>query len=119
MHEPIIVPRLNENDDDVQLVEFLVSGGKHVERDDPLFLVETSKAIVEITAEREGYVHWLTDAGREVPMPSTIGLIGDSLEELREVAATLESDLPAASAASVVSSSLSFSTFFRTSGDSS
>ena len=100
MHEPIIVPRLNENDDDVQLVEFLVSGGKHVERDDPLFLVETSKAIVEITAEREGYVHWLTDAGREVPMPSTIGLIGDSLEELRQVAATLESDLPAASAAS-------------------
>ena len=69
-----------------------------MERNDPSFPVETSKSAGEIPAEREGYVHWLTDAGREVPMPSTIGLIGDSHEELQYAAATIEPDLRATSA---------------------
>ena len=95
MLSSIVVPKLNENDDVVQLLELLVPEGGHVEVDERLFTVETSKASVDVVAEKTGYVHWVSQAGDTVPMPSTIGFIGASIEEAQ--AATLGSDEVSAS----------------------
>ena len=104
MSSPILVPKLNENDDAVQLLELLVPEGGHVEVDEPFFTVETSKASVDIIAENAGYVHWVSQAGDTVPMPSTIGFIGASVEEAK--AATLGSEVALGSPIAPVGESL-------------
>ena len=57
---PIVVPKLNENDDEVIVVE-LADG--YVEPGQALFSVETSKAVQEVEAEAAGFVLW-NAAGR-------------------------------------------------------
>lgn len=78
------VPKLNENDDTVLILDLCVPEGGRVQKDQPLFVVETSKAAVEVPAEQEGYLHWLVKEGQTVPMRSTIAFIGETIEELQD-----------------------------------
>ncbi len=49
-------PRVNNNDDIVQVIAFRVGVGDFVKQGDIILDVETDKAIVEVAAENEGYV---------------------------------------------------------------
>lgn len=49
-------PRVNNNDDIVQVIAFRVGVGDFVKQGDIVLDVETDKAIVEVTAENDGYV---------------------------------------------------------------
>ena len=51
------VIRANANEDQLQLIEVHVADGQKVAKGDLLFILETSKAAVEIEAPAAGYVH--------------------------------------------------------------
>ncbi len=70
MATPIVVPKLNENDDEVIVVE--LSQG-YVASGQALFAVETSKAVEEVEAETSGFVLWGVRVADRVGVLSEIG----------------------------------------------
>src|ERR1700675_2748543 len=56
MPSPLYVPRVNNNDDSVRDVELRVKEGEFVQRGQMLGAVETDKAVLDVPAERDGYV---------------------------------------------------------------
>ncbi|WP_436760712.1 2-oxo acid dehydrogenase subunit E2 [Streptosporangium sp. V21-05] len=57
----IHVPKLNNNDTEYQIVEWLVGNGKPVIAGEPIAVLETSKAADELEAEETGYLHHAAD----------------------------------------------------------
>ena len=78
MATPIVVPKLNENDDEVVVVE-LADG--YVAAGDPLLSVETSKAVQEVEAETAGFVLWRTEVGERVDVLAEVGWLFATEEE--------------------------------------
>ena len=82
MPYPLHAPRVNNNDDIVQVVELGVKEGDFVKGGDVLAAVETDKAIVEVEAERDGYVlKILPELDEKVAVGSVMIWLGDSPEE--------------------------------------
>ena len=79
----IRVPQLGVNDQSARVVVWLVEDGGYCEKDEAVCEVETTKATIEIPAERSGIVLHLFRAGDELEIGQTIGLIGDNIELLR------------------------------------
>jgi acetyltransferase-like isoleucine patch superfamily enzyme len=78
MPTPIVVPKLNENDDEVVVVE-LTNG--YVQPGQPLFSVETSKAVQEVEAEGAGFVLWAAQVGDRVAVLAELGWLFATEEE--------------------------------------
>jgi acetyltransferase-like isoleucine patch superfamily enzyme len=78
MPGPIVVPKLNENDDEVIVVE-LADG--YVQSGEPLFSVETSKAVQEVEAEAAGFVLWNAQVGERVGVLAELGWLFATEEE--------------------------------------
>jgi acetyltransferase-like isoleucine patch superfamily enzyme len=78
MPTPIVVPKLNENDDEVIVVE-LADG--YVSAGQALFSVETSKAVQEVEAETAGFVLWSAQVGDRVDVLAELGWIFATEEE--------------------------------------
>src|SRR5664279_3014482 len=70
MAVPVYVPRVNNNDDQVKLVELRVAVGNRVAAAQVIASVETDKAVVEVEAPVDGYV--LAVCG-EVDTPLEVG----------------------------------------------
>jgi pyruvate dehydrogenase E2 component (dihydrolipoamide acetyltransferase) len=78
----VIMPDLGATGSDVTLMRWLVEPGKKVRAGQPLFLVETDKATVEVEAFREGFVRRImVEAGDTVSLGSLVALIADSMDE--------------------------------------
>ena len=71
----IIVPQINVNETTVYVVEWLVSDGASVKAGESVVAVETSKAVVEVEAEADGYLRQGADVGVEVAIGATVGWI--------------------------------------------
>jgi len=56
MPSPLHVPRVNNNDDSVRIVDLGVKEGDFVTRGQIIGAVETDKAVLDVPAERDGYV---------------------------------------------------------------
>ncbi|MBF0153478.1 MAG: hypothetical protein HQL64_07045 [Magnetococcales bacterium] len=82
---PIVIPRLNDNDDFVTLLEWLVPAGSFVSAGDPLYCVETTKAAVDLQAEGAGYLHPLAEPGRELAVGAVVGHLTASRDEVVSV----------------------------------
>jgi acetyltransferase-like isoleucine patch superfamily enzyme len=78
MATPIVVPKLNENDDEVVVVE-LADG--YVQPGQALFSVETSKAVQEVEAEAAGFVLWNAQVGDRVGVLAELGWLFATEEE--------------------------------------
>jgi acetyltransferase-like isoleucine patch superfamily enzyme len=78
MPTAIVVPKLNENDDEVVVVE-LADG--YVQPGQALFSVETSKAVQEVEAEAAGFVLWSAQVGDRVSVLSELGWLFATEEE--------------------------------------
>jgi acetyltransferase-like isoleucine patch superfamily enzyme len=78
MATPIVVPKLNENDDEVVVVE-LADG--YVQPGEALFSVETSKAVQEVEAEAAGFVLWNAQVGDRVAVLAELGWLFATEEE--------------------------------------
>ena len=59
----VLVPREIVNDDCVTLVRWLVSRGDRVRQGQALAEIETSKAVLEVEAEQDGYIELLASEG--------------------------------------------------------
>jgi pyruvate dehydrogenase E2 component (dihydrolipoamide acetyltransferase) len=77
----VIIPRYNVNDETVEVLEWLVSPGQLVEKDQPLVEIETSKSTMQIEAPAAGYVHRLCEPGTCVSVGGTIGYVTSESHE--------------------------------------
>lgn len=79
----IIVPPLSQTMDSVLLVEWLKAVGDEVVKGEPLFVIETDKAHLEIEAPASGVLQEvLAEAGSEVAVRSSIGVIASPDEAM-------------------------------------
>ncbi|HET8741976.1 MAG TPA: biotin/lipoyl-containing protein, partial [Gaiella sp.] len=85
--------REDANSESALLAEWLVEDRAAVRKGQPVCVVETSKASVELEAEGDGTLVQLVSAGLEVELGSSIGLIAQSDRDL-EAAATRLSAAP-------------------------
>lgn len=82
MPYPLHAPRVNNNDDIVQVVELNVNEGDFVKGGDLVAAVETDKAIVELEADRDGYVlRILPELDEKVAVGSVVIWLGDFPDE--------------------------------------
>jgi pyruvate dehydrogenase E2 component (dihydrolipoamide acetyltransferase) len=78
----IVIPDLGATGGDVTLEEWFVEPGQEVTAGQPLFIVATDKASVEVEAFRGGFIRVLqADVGQSLPIGSVVALLADSLEE--------------------------------------
>jgi len=78
----VVIPDLGATGDDVVLNKWLVKHGDLVKAGEPLFLVETDKALVEVEAFRDGYIREiLVSEESEIPVGEAVAIIADSMEE--------------------------------------
>ena len=77
------VPRTTLTDEAVELIEWYVSDEAQVEAGEPLCLVESSKASIEIVSEQSGFVKILAFAGQRVPIRLPLCAIYSSLNEMQ------------------------------------
>lgn len=80
-------PRINTNDDQVQLVAWRVAPGDHVEAGEEMADVETTKAVVAVEAERSGYVSPLVAVGEIVAVGAPLAWIADTADAVLSVPA--------------------------------
>ena len=82
MATPLHAPRVNNNDDIVQVIAFRVGVGDYIEKGDIVLDVETDKAIVEVAAENDGYViKLMCEVDDRVAVGSILLWQGSSLDE--------------------------------------
>ena len=78
MPSPLYVPRVNNNDDSVRVVELRVKEGEFVKRGQILGAVETDKAVLDVPAECDGYVlKILGRSGETASVGSVLLWLGD------------------------------------------
>lgn len=76
----IRVPKLNSNDAEYVLLEWLADEGSQVRPGDPLVLLETSKAVEELTGEHEGLLQRFVPEGGSCTPGQLIGRVGEARE---------------------------------------
>jgi pyruvate/2-oxoglutarate dehydrogenase complex dihydrolipoamide acyltransferase (E2) component len=70
---PLRAPRVNNNDDIVEVVALRVAVGDHVKKGEVVLDVETDKAVVEVAAEEDGYVlKLMASLNEKVPVGSVL-----------------------------------------------
>ncbi len=85
MATDIIVPPLSQTMDSVVLVEWLKAEGDKVAKGEPLFVIETDKANLDIEAPAGGVLRQVwAQPGEAIAVRATIGLIADVGGELPE-----------------------------------
>ena len=89
MANPIHVPRVNNNDDEVKLVSLRVAVGEKIARGQLVAEVETDKAVVEVEAPSDGFVLGiLANVDDVIAVGSVLLWIGERADEPIPVAAT-------------------------------
>jgi pyruvate dehydrogenase E2 component (dihydrolipoamide acetyltransferase) len=79
MSVPIIIPDLGATGGDVVLAEWFVKEGDRVHEGQPLFAVETDKAVSNVEAFCHGYLeHILVAAGETVDIGATVATLTES-----------------------------------------
>ena len=82
MPSAIHVPRVNNNDDEVKLSGLLIAVGDRVAKGQTVAQVETDKAVVDVEAEREGFVLALGGSVDDtVRVGSVLAWIGATADE--------------------------------------
>lgn len=81
------VPKLNANDTTYTLVEWLAADGEWIDKDEPVAVVETSKAAEELATEQGGYLRTLLDTGTECEYGQVIARLFETAEEHAAAAA--------------------------------
>ncbi|MEP6755615.1 MAG: biotin/lipoyl-containing protein [Chthonomonadales bacterium] len=72
----IKIPQLGEGLQEARLVQFLKQPGDHVKRDEPIYEMETDKAVMEIESPAEGVLGaWTAAVDDILPIGATIGHI--------------------------------------------
>ena len=78
----LTIPREEVNDERVLLVEWYVEDEGFVGEGGKLYLIETSKSVVQVDASTSGYVRREVDAGLEVAVGARVAWLAKSLDSL-------------------------------------
>lgn len=82
MISEIVMPNLGATGGDVMLDDWLVKPGEGVKAGQPLFVVTTDKATVEVESFRAGVLREIrVQAGEMVPLGTVVALLSDSMQE--------------------------------------
>ncbi|HUF02200.1 MAG TPA: biotin/lipoyl-containing protein [Gaiellaceae bacterium] len=95
----IVLTREDANTEYALLAEWLVEDRSEVARDQPVCVVETTKATVEVEAPGAGTIVQLYAEGVEVELGKTIAYVAESAEELARIGESRERDASADPAA--------------------
>jgi pyruvate dehydrogenase E2 component (dihydrolipoamide acetyltransferase) len=96
MISEIIIPDLGATGGDVTLVEWLVKPGEIINTGQPLFIVATDKATVEVESYRDGVLQAiLVSEGETVQLGKAVALLADSIDEVIEPAADKPEEIKA------------------------
>jgi pyruvate/2-oxoglutarate dehydrogenase complex dihydrolipoamide acyltransferase (E2) component len=75
MSTPLTIPRLEMAMTEGVLAEWLVADGAQVKEGDPIYVIETGKAVQEIQAPASGRLMHKAQAGETYPVGTDIGEI--------------------------------------------
>jgi pyruvate dehydrogenase E2 component (dihydrolipoamide acetyltransferase) len=82
MISKVVMPNLGATGTDIVLDDWLVQAGDYVRSGDPIFVVTTDKATVEVEAFRSGYIRQqLVSAGESVPPGAELAILADTPDE--------------------------------------
>lgn len=74
----IRMPRLNWSQESGTVTRWLRSPGEHIKTGEPLLIVETEKAEIEVEADADGLLHIVVSESRPLPVGALIGyLLGE------------------------------------------
>ncbi len=71
----IKVPEVGESVQEAILAEWFKENGDHVEKDEPVFVLETDKVTLEVPADESGTLEILVEAGETVEVGKVVGRI--------------------------------------------
>ena len=77
----LLLPKFNNNDEGCVLVGWMVDDGAAVPADAVVAEVETAKALEELVADADGFLHRLVEAGARCEFGRPVGLLFDSRQE--------------------------------------
>lgn len=75
MEIEIKIPHVGESIQEAVLVEWYKQDGDRVQKDEPLFVIETDKVTLEIVAEADGVLKVLVPAGATIAIGAVVGAI--------------------------------------------
>ena len=80
MHiEQLVVPQLGEGLQEARIIQLLKQAGQLVKRDEPLYQIETDKAVMDMESPYRGILsEWLVNEGEVVPVGAPIARIETS-----------------------------------------
>ena len=79
----VILPMLGETMDKGTIVKWYVDTGQRVRRGEPIYEIETDKAVLEVEAPADGVLRRIFHgAGSTVPVLAMVGLIADADEDI-------------------------------------
>jgi 2-oxoglutarate dehydrogenase E2 component (dihydrolipoamide succinyltransferase) len=94
MSVDVVLPELGESVTDAILVEWLKSDGEAVAVDEPLAVIETDKADVELPAPSAGVLHTLKADGDTIEVGETIATIDEDGKAVSKVEVSEKVDTP-------------------------
>jgi len=98
MEIEIKIPNVGESVQEAVLVEWYKKDGDTIQKDDPLFVVETDKVTLEIVAEVSGVLNIRVSEGETVAIGTVVGIIdtegAPATVELSAEKASIEPELP-------------------------
>src|SRR5712691_11500768 len=87
MATPIIMPKFGQMTEESAIVEWRKKEGDKVAKGDILFTVETDKSVMDVESFEEGtLLKIVVVPGRNVPVQSTVGFLGQPGESIPAVA---------------------------------
>ena len=89
MEIEIKIPSVGESVQEAVLVEWYKKDGDAVQKDEPLFVIETDKVTLEIVAEASGILKIMTEEGQTVSIGAVVGSI-----DVKEVSETASEPAP-------------------------
>lgn len=107
----VILPKLGQTMEVGVIAEWLVQEGQVVKKGDPIFTVESDKAVLEVSAPASGVLRKiLVPKGQSVPILSLVGVIAGADEDISSVIGTTGMPVVPPSVEEVVSQSAATST---------
>ncbi|MEM6820617.1 MAG: thiamine pyrophosphate-dependent enzyme, partial [Verrucomicrobiota bacterium] len=83
---PLKVPAVGEGLEEARILKFFKNPGDRVEKDEPLYQLETDKAVVDVESPMEGIVSsWNADADSIVEVGAQVGLLQTEANGVHEI----------------------------------
>ena len=94
MEIDIKIPSVGESVQEALLAQWFKQDGDWVQKDEPLFLIETDKVTLEVVAETDGVLHIKVPEGEAAPIGAVVGAIdSDAKQKPVKKSVPSESDL--------------------------